>query len=311
MPLIENNQVIDANVTAADQEQLTTLYTERAVDFIDTHHDRPFFLYVPHSMVHVPLYVSEKFRGRSGHGLFGDVVMEVDWSIGQILEALEKNQLAENTLVIFTADNGPWLSYGHHAGSARPLREGKGTMFEGGCRVPTVMRWRGRIPAQSTCDELAATIDILPTIAGLIGATLPTHPIDGRDIAPLMFGTANASSPHEAYYCYYNGELQAIRDRRWKLFFPHRYRTLAGRPGGRDGMPADYGQAQIGTALFDLKADIGESRDVASQHPEVVQRLMGLAERARQDLGDRLRDQQGSGVRPAGHLTADDERLTW
>ena len=312
LPLIENNQVIDANVTAEDQEQLTARYTARAVDFIHAHFDQPFFLYVPHSMVHVPLYVSENFRGRSGQGLFADVVMEIDWSVGQILQALESHQLTQKTLVIFTTDNGPWLSYGHHAGSARPLREGKGTMFEGGCRVPTLMRWPGRIPARTTCDELAATIDILPTVAHLIGAALPAHTLDGRDITPLMFRAANAQSPHQAFYCYYgDGELQAVRNRRWKLHFPHAYRTLAGRPGGRDGMPADYRQSRIGPALFDLKSDIHESRDVAAEHPEIVQDLMAHAERAREELGDRLRDRRGSGVRPAGQLAADDDRLTW
>ncbi len=312
LPLIENNTVIDANVTAEDQEQLTTLYTERAVQFINEHHDRPFFVYLPHSMVHVPLYVSDKFRGRSGRGLFGDVVMEVDWSIGQILKALDEHDLAENTLVIFTTDNGPWLSYGHHAGSARPLREGKGTMFEGGYRVPTLMRWPGRIPSHTTCDELAATIDILPTVAKLIGDPLPSHRIDGKDITPLMFRVADAQSPHDAFYCYYNnGELQAVRDRRWKLHFPHRYRTLAGRFGGRDGMPVDYRQAEIGQALFDLKSDIGESHDVASAHPEVVRRLATQAAWARHELGDRLQNQPGAAIRPAGRLTDQDDRLTW
>ncbi len=312
LPLIENNSVIDPEVSGQDQENLTTWYTERAVAFIERNQDRPFFLYVPHSMVHVPLFVSDKHRGRSGAGLFGDVVMEVDWSVGQILAALRRHELSHRTLVVFTSDNGPWLSYGNHAGSAAPMREGKGTMFEGGSRVPTIMWWPGRIPAGTSCDELAATIDILPTVASLIDAKLPEHPIDGKDLTSLMFGVANAQSPHEAYFCYYGGgQLQAVRDRRWKLHFPHDYRTLADQFGGRDGMPSNYRQARIELALFDLKQDVGETRDVAQAHPDVVQRLQAAADGARRELGDTLTGQSGAGIRPAGRLEPSDERLVW
>ncbi len=312
LPLIEGNQVIDREVTAEDQTQLTTRYTEHAVDFINRHKDRPFLLYVPHSMVHVPLYVSDKFLGKSGCGLFGDVVMEVDWSVGQILAAIRANGLNERTLVIFTADNGPWLSYGNHAGSAGPLREGKGTEFEGGIREPTLMRWTGKIPAGAVCDELASTIDIVPTVAALIGAELPSHPIDGRDIGPLMFGEPGAQSPHEAFYCYYGGgELQAVRDRQWKLHFPHNYRTLAGRPGGKDGLPANYETARIELALYDLKHDVGETQNVAAEHPEVVERLQRFAEQARDDLGDTLTGRAARRIRSAGKLQDGDARLEW
>lgn len=312
LPLIEGTKVINANVSGEDQKQLTTWYTERAVDFIGRNKDRPFFLYVPHSMVHVPLYVSEKFAGKSGAGLFGDVVMEVDWSVGQILDALKKHSLDEKTLVIFTTDNGPWLSYGDHAGSAGPLREGKGTEFEGGIRVPTIMRWPGKIPAGKVCDELASTIDILPTVAALIGAELPKHKIDGKDIRPLMFGEERARSPHEVFYCYYaGGQLQAIRDRQWKLYFPHTYRTMQGRPGGTGGRPEPYGQAKTGLELYDLKNDVGETVNVASEHPEIVARLEKLADQARADLGDTLRKMKGPGIRGPGRLTASDERLVW
>ena len=240
LPLIDKNTVINPQVSPKDQEQLTTQYTERAVSFINDNKDRPFFLYVPHSMVHVPLYVSDKFRGKSSRGLFGDVMMEVDWSVGQILGALRSNQLEKNTLVIFTSDNGPWLSYGDHAGSSGPLREGKGTMFEGGCREPTVMWWPGRIPAGTTCSEPAMTIDILPTVAALVDAELPQHKIDGKDIWPLIAGVEGAKSPHEAYYFYYGGQLQAVRMGQWKLHFPHRYRTMNGRQGGTGGIPNAY-----------------------------------------------------------------------
>jgi arylsulfatase A-like enzyme len=298
LPLIDGNDVATAEVTDTEQTQLTTWYTERAVSFIDRNAEKPFFLYVPHSMVHVPLYVSERFKKKSGAGLFGDVVMEVDWSVGQILEALKRNNLDENTLVIFTSDNGPWLSYGEHAGSAGSLREGKGTMFDGGCRVPCLMRWPGRIPANTTCDTPAMTIDVLPTIAKLINASLPKHPIDGRDIWPLIANETNAGSPHEAYYLYWGNELQAVRSGPWKLHFAHAYRSLNGKPGGKAGVPAKYESLTIEQSLFNLDDDPGETQNVADHHPEVVKQLMTLADQARSELGDGK--QRGSGVRNAG-----------
>jgi len=312
LPLIEGNRVIDDEVTGEEQAQLTTQYTERAVDFIGRHADEPFFLYVPHTMVHVPLFVSDKFAGKSGRGLFADVVMELDWSVGQILGALKEHEIDEKTLVVFTSDNGPWLSYGDRAGSAAPLREGKGTTWEGGNRVPTIMRWPGQIPAGSTCDELASTIDLLPTVAALIGATLPEHDIDGRDIGPLMMAREGARSPHDVFLYYYSGgQLQAVRDRRWKLHFPHPYRTMAGRPGGSGGKPEPYETHRTGTELYDLKADVSESKDLADQHPEVVARLTRLAEDARVQLGDKLTKRAATKARSSGKLGPEDERLVW
>lgn len=302
LPLIDKNEVINGQVTGEDQQQLTTQYTERAVSFINKNSDRPFFLYVPHSMVHVPLYVSDKFKGKSERGLFGDVMMEVDWSVGQILEALRTNKIDDETLVIFTADNGPWLSYGDHAGTAGPLREGKGTMFDGGCRESTIMWWPGTVPAGTTCAEPAMTIDILPTVAELCGGKLPEHKIDGKSILPLVKGEPDAKSPHEAYFMYYGKELQAVRMGKWKLHFPHGYRTLAGRKGGTGGIPVNYSQARIELALFDLESDLGETTDVAEQHPEIVERIKQLAAEMRADLGDSRTKQQGSGVRPPGRI---------
>lgn len=300
LPLIDRNETVNAQVTPKDQELLTTQYTEKTVQFIEDHKDEPFLVYLPHSMVHVPLYVSDKFRGKSKRGLFGDVMMEVDWSVGQILDTLRKHDLQNDTLVIFTSDNGPWLSYGDHCGSAGPLREGKGTMFDGGCRESCVMWWPGKIPAGTQCSVPAMTIDILPTIAGLIGADLPDHHIDGKDIWPLMSGESDAESPHEAYYFYYGRQLQAIRSGKWKLHFPHGYRTMAGKPGGTGGIPTAYSQAKIGLSLFDLESDIGETTNVADKHPEVVLRLQKLGDNMRKELGDN--GVQGSGVRPAGKL---------
>ena len=178
-----------------DQHKLTTWYTERAVGFIEKNKDKPFFLYVPHNMPHVPLVVSDKHQGKSKGGLYGDVIEEIDWSVGAILAALKKHNLDENTLVIFTSDNGPWLSYGAHAGIAGPLREGKGTSFEGGVREPFIARWTGTIPAGKVCTEPAMTIDILPTFAAPAGAELPKLPIDGKDISALLLAKENAKSP--------------------------------------------------------------------------------------------------------------------
>ena len=299
LPLIDKNKIINPQVTGKDQEQLTTQYTQRACQFIETNKDRPFFVYLPHSMVHVPLFVSEKFKGKSGVGLFGDVMMEIDWSLGQIMETLRKHKLDKKTLVIFTSDNGPWLSYGDHAGSAKPLREGKGTMFEGGCRESTLMWWPGKIPANSVCKTPAMTIDVLPTIAKIIGAKLPDHKIDGKNIWPLMSGESN-ESPHEAYLMYYGKQLQAVRMGKWKLHFPHGYRTMAGKPGGKNGIPNRYSQAKIGKELFDLEKDVSETTDVAAQHPDIVAKIDAIAEAARKDLGDSKI--KGSGIRPPGQL---------
>ncbi len=301
LPLIDGDRVVQ---TMPDQTQLTTWYTERAVRFIERNKEHPFFLYVAHSMPHVPLHVSEKFRGKSRQGLYGDVIMELDWSVGEILRALKQHHLEKQTLVIFTSDNGPWLSYGNHAGSAGPLREGKGTCWEGGVREPFIARWPGRIPGGSICREPAMTIDLFPTIARLIGADLPGHTIDGLDIWPLLSGKREAKNPHDAYYFYYeNNQLQAVMSGRWKLMLPHSYRTLKGQPPGRDGTPTTYIYQKIQRPeLYDLEADVGETRDVAAAHPEIVNKLQGLAEAAREDLGDSLTKQTGRGVREAARV---------
>ncbi|MBI1900247.1 MAG: sulfatase [Planctomycetia bacterium] len=301
LPLIEGEKTIAEN---PDQTQLVTWYTERAVKFIDQNRDKPFFLYVPHAMPHVPLFVSDKFAGKTERGLFGDVISEIDWSVGQIVEALEQNGLTEKTLVIFTSDNGPWLSYGEHAGSAGGLREGKGTSFEGGVRVPFVACWPGKIPAGKVCREMAMTIDLLPTFARLAGIDeIPSQRrIDGLNIWPLLSGQKDAKSPHEALYFYWGEGLEAVRSGNWKLHFPHGYRTLAGKPGGRGDQPGPYQQAKIELSLFDLAADPGETTNVAEKHPDVVARLQLLAEKARDDLGDSLTKRKGKGIRPPGRL---------
>jgi arylsulfatase A len=300
LPLLENTTVAKAKVTDEDQNMLTTWYTEHAVKFIAEHKDKPFFVYVPQTMPHVPLHVSEKFRGKSEQGIFGDVVMEIDWSVGQILAALKRSGVDRNTLVVFSSDNGPWLTFGDHAGSAGPLREGKGTAWDGGQREPTIMRWPEKIPAGTECRELCGTIDLLPTIARLIGVELPRdRVIDGKDISPLLFGEANAKSPRESFYFYWGRQLHAVRTGKWKLHFPHPYRSLQGEPGS-GGKPGTMIEKQTELALYDLEADVGETKNVAEQHPDVVAKLERLGEAARAELGDTLTGRKGSGVRAAG-----------
>jgi arylsulfatase A len=303
LPTFDGERVVAWN---GDQSGLTEELTRRAVDFIEQHAERPFFLCVAHPMPHAPLSASPAFRGSSERGAYGDVLQELDASTGRILDALERRGLSERTLVMFTSDNGPWLSYGDHAGSSGPLREGKGTSFEGGLRVPFLARWPGRIPPGRACAEPAMAIDLLPTIAELIGAQLPSHPIDGLDIAPLLTGVSDARSPHEALFFYYNAnDLEAVRSGPWKLHFPHGYRTMAGREPGRGGRPGQYDtSARVGLELYDLASDPGETRDVAAENLDVVARLQRLADGMRADLGDDLTGVAATGARAPGRIAA-------
>ncbi len=307
LPLIENETVIDT--VENDQRQLTTQYTARAVQFIEENKDQPFFLYVPHSMPHVPLFVSDKFAGATERGLYGDVIAEIDWSVGQIVQALEQHGLTDNTLVVFTSDNGPWLSYGEHSGRALPLREGKGTSWEGGVRVPCIMRWPGQIPAGVVSDQPAMTIDVLPTVADIVEAPLPEHPIDGKSILPIIKHQPNAKSPHEAYYFYYKkNELHAVLSGDWKLYFPHEYRTLNERTGRSDGIPIPYDHIDLpAPELYNLAEDTQETNNVAADYPEVVERLSALGDTARQQLGDALTGQVGEAVRAPGRVASSGE----
>jgi arylsulfatase A-like enzyme len=277
------------------------------VEFIRRHRTQPFLLYVAHSMPHVPLHVSDKFRGRSQQGLYGDVIMELDWSVGEILAALKRFDLERDTLVMFLSDNGPWLSYGDHAGSAGRLREGKGTSWEGGTRVPFIARWSGRIPRGSVCRQPAMTIDLFPTIARLAGAEPPAHAIDGLDIWPLLSGDRRARGPHDAYFFYYGqNELQAVSCGRWKLILPHTYTTLEDQPFAHGGVPVKYHQVKLTVPeLYDLQHDPEERRNVAADEPVIVRRLEALAEEARATYGDSLTHRIGSGVREPGRAGAD------
>ncbi len=298
LPLYENEKVID---TLTDQSNLTREITERSVDFIRRNRDSPFFLYIPHPQPHVPLFASEAFRGKSERGLYGDVIMEIDWSVGQIMAALKEYGLEEDTVVIFTSDNGPWLAYGNHAGIALPYREGKGTAWEGGHRVPFIMRYPGRLNGGRMIDAPVMAIDLLPTIAALTDSPLPENAIDGKDIWPLLSG-ATSEGPQEAYFFYYKvNELHGVRYGKWKMYFPHNYRTMNGQVPGKDGIPGEYRYVDMEKIeLYDVVSDPWEAYNVAQENPDIVRYIGELARTMRSRLGDSLTGVQGSETRPAG-----------
>lgn len=300
LPLYENEKVID---TLTDQTNLTTRITERSVDFITRNKDNPFFLYVPHPQPHVPLFVSDKFKGKSNRGLYGDVIMELDWSVGEIIKSVEKNGLTENTIIIFTSDNGPWLAYGNHSGSALPFREGKGTGWEGGQREPFLIKYPEKIEAGITIDAPVMAIDILPSIAEVTNAALPTNIIDGKSAWSLFTGKTD-KSPQEVYFFYYRvNELFGVRYGKWKLYFPHRYRTMNGQEPGKDGLPGNYKMIDLNQIeLYNLETDISETMDVAAKNPKVVATIQKLANDMRNRLGDSLLDIEGTENRLPGRI---------
>ena len=283
LPLLRNEKVIEA---PAKQDTLTKRYTEEAIKFITANKDKSFFIYLPHTMPHNPVYASEKFRGKSANSRYGDTVEEIDWSTGEILAALKKSGVDKNTLVVFTSDNGAHSSFG---GGNGLLRGHKGSTWEGGMREPCVVRFPGKVPAGKTCDEIATTMDLLPTFARLAGTKPPTDRIiDGKDIWPLMAGKKGAKSPHEAFYYYQIDQLQAVRSGKWKL---HLKLEAKKRNWGK---PIPNSPLQ----LYNLDSDIGEQNNVADRNPDVASRLLALAEEARDDLGDFNR--KGRNQRPAG-----------
>ena len=305
MSFWDGNEPNNPIETFENQGQLTTLITDRAVDFIKRNKDNPFFLYVPHPMPHQPIAVSEKFAGKSELGLYGDVMMEIDWSVGEILKTLKENSIDENTLVIFASDNGPALNFGKWGGSAGPLREGKGTMWEGGARVPCIMRWPEKISQNQNISNIAGTIDIYPTIAEIVGEREIRNKIDGVSLMTILNGEPNANPRDELFY-YYGENLIAVRKGNWKLVFPHQHRSYINVEPGKNLHPGPYGKGIAGLELYDLEYDIGETTDLAAQFPEVVKDLEKLSESARTTLGDKLTDRVGSeaytticGVRPS------------
>lgn len=303
LPFFKNFEVVKEIRSLKDQGQLTTELTEAAVNFIDRNKDNPFFLYVPHPMPHTPIAVSDKFKGKSEQGPYGDVIMEIDWSVGQIMNKLKEHQLHENTLFIFTSDNGPWLNFGNHAGSALPLREGKGTAWEGGQREPCIVYYPKEIKGGKVIDTPMMAIDILPTIAEITGADLPEKKIDGKSAWEVWTGKTNQTQ-HEAFFFYYkSNELHGVRYQDWKLYFPHTYRTLNGRDGGENGYPVKYEMSALeNIELYDLKGDIGESKNIAAEYPEIVDKIKLLADEMRSKLGDKLYKIEGSENRPVGRI---------
>ena len=322
LPWYENDQVTEQD---PDQSHFTKRITDRSIDFIRRNRERPFFLYVPHIMPHVPIFASDSFRGQSKHGLYGDVIQELDWSVGEIVNAVDSMGLKEKTLILFTSDNGPFLSYGEHAGSAIPLREGKLTTFEGGLRVPGIARWPNTVEAGRVSREIVSTIDLFDTIASLTHAKVPSGNRDSIDLSPLLLGKRDAKG-RSAIWFYAGEELQAVRMGNWKLHVPHKYLTVAGEPG-KGGKPSMHGKGnplpieqsgiygiasrhgyrvvETELALYDLQQDPGETTDLSLRHPEVVQQLQQLVSDARKDLGDTI-----TGIKPTGSRPVGDARKT-
>jgi arylsulfatase A-like enzyme len=287
LPLVQQENVIEA---PANQATLTQRYTREAVAFIEANQSRPFFLYLPHTFPHLPLFASPAFRGTSQNGRYGDTVEEIDWSTGEIMRCLDRLGLTRKTLMLFTSDNG---SNGRNGGSNEPLAGAKGSTMEGGMRVPMIARWPGTVPAGTTCSELATTMDILPTFCAFAGAELPDAKIDGFDIRSLLKGAEDATSPHEALFYYRRRQLQAVRWGEWKYHLElkqtHPNWTTAKTIGkGRPGK------------LVNLKTDLKETTDVSRQNPEVMKRMAELVDQAIVGLGND--DQQGTEQREAKTL---------
>jgi arylsulfatase len=284
LPLVRDDNIVEYE---PDQSQLVSRYTNEAIRFIEKCKGAPFLLYFAHNAPHVPLFLSKSWKGATGNGIYADVIAEIDWSVGMILSTLKKLNLDDNTLIIFTSDNGPWKVFGNHGGTCEPLRGSKGTTWEGGIRVPFIARWPKKIAPDSFSDQPVATIDILPTIANLIGAKLPEHKIDGKDIWIIMSGEKISKSPHDSLF-FYNGlnELQAMRAGKWKIHFPHSYIDV--KKAGKDGLPGTYETRRTGLELYDLSIDISEKKNVALQYPEIIANMQEKAESIRKDLGDSL-----------------------
>jgi len=272
----ENGKVIIEDVNQDDQKNLTKWYTEHAVDFIRRHKNEPFFLYVPHSMPHVPLFVSKEFENCSGEGLYADVMMEIDWSVDRIMQTLKESGVEENTMVIFTSDNGPWISYGKHAG-VTPYREAKATSFDGGTRSACIVKFPRDIKPGTTSDRFFCSIDLMPTIAAFAGATPPATPYDGKDVSDIITGAPDADNPHKYYSFSTVNSFDGIfsGDGRWKLHLPHKYRTLV--TPGQEGSPGKYEVRNIELSLFDMENDPFETTNVIDKYPEIAAELQKIA----------------------------------
>ena len=304
LPLIEDDEIV---AQVRDQTYMTTWLTERAVRFIEnsTRRKAPFFLYLAHPQPHVPLYVSPKHKGSSEQGMYGDVIQEIDWSTGEVLAALDTAGATDNTLVIFTSDNGPWMVYGNHAGGVGPLQGSKGTCWDGGVRVPCVMQWPAKLKAGSVIKTPLMTIDLLPSITKLIGAKLPEKKIDGKDAWKVICGEQSEPVQEAYFFWYQRNDLEAMRMGKWKMQFPHRYRIAPENPGN-DGYSGKHDFGKTGLELYDSEADPGESKDVAADHPEIVAKMKALADKKRTELGDQLTKVKGTENRKPGNAPVAD-----
>jgi arylsulfatase A len=276
VPLVRDDQV-ERLLDETDQDRIEEIYTDEAVKFIRGSKEKPFFLYFPHTAVHTPIHPGKAFQGSSQNGRFGDWVQEIDASVGRVFDTLRELKLDQNTLVIFTSDNGPWLIKGPDGGSAGPLRGGKGSTWEGGVRVPALAWWPGRIAPGSVCDAVAGTIDVLPTCLKIAGAEVPAHPvIDGRDLSPLLFGQSK-DTQREAHYYFSSYNLQAVRQGPWKL-------ALMPQGNARTkGQVED--DAKINPRLYNLDQEIDERSNLAAQRPDIVAKLTALAEKMTAGIG--------------------------
>ena len=301
LPIIENFNKIGEVRTLEDQAKLTINYTEKSINFINMNADKSFFLYVPHSMPHVPIAASKKFKGKSKQGLYGDVIMELDWSLGEIVKTLKKNNILENTMIIFTSDNGPWLNFGNHAGNTAGLREGKGTVFEGGQRVPTIISWPKVVKKSTISNKLVASIDLLPTITKIVRGKLPKHTIDGVSILDLLKGKNTNPRDHFFYY-YKKNNLEAVRKDQWKLILPHESRSYKNVMPGIDGYKGNYSKLKLNYELYNLRRDPGERYNVIKKYPKIAQSLKDLAETAREDMGDEATGRKGKNRRKPGRV---------
>ena len=303
LPLMKNNEKIAEIRTLDDQATLTGRYTDEAISFIKRSNKNPFFLYLAHSMPHVPINASKAFRGKSKQGLYGDVIQEIDHAIGRILKTLKEQGLEENTLVIFTSDNGPWLGFGNQAGSAGGFREGKGTSYEGGQRVPFIIKWKGKIPQNKVCNQFIAGIDIFPTIADICNCKLPTNKIDGISFSSILKGDMHSSPRKNFAYYYRKNSLEAVRRDNWKLVFAHPSRSNLNQLPGNNGFPGNIPEnINMPYALYDLRRDPSEAYDVKELYPEIVKELNDFAITVRKDLGDDLQNITGQNIRANGKL---------
>jgi arylsulfatase len=286
-----------------DQSNLTKELTLKSVEFINKNKENPFFLYLAHPQPHVPLFASSDFKGKSKNGLYTDVIQEIDYSVGLIMKALKDNNLEDNTIVVFTSDNGPWLSYGEHAGSTGVYREGKGTTWEGGQRVPCIVWYPNEIKPNTVISTPLMGIDWLPTFASVTNSSLSENKIDGKNIWEVLINKTK-NSPHEALFFYYHvNSLHAVRYGDWKMYFPHRYRTLNGRKGRNDGIPIKYEYEDLEQKeLYDLAKDPSETKNLYQEFPEIAKKIEKLADIKRNEIGDDLTKVKGTENRPVGMI---------